>query len=79
MDTRNISCMYQVYHQYGGVMFKSAWETKGPWSDCIKADINVCSLGSIDPLNKAAWRLVIRNTSCLLPTQATGTPGANEN
>ena len=48
------------------------------WSDCVKADMNVCNLGGIDPQNRTAWRSGIRSISCLLPTPATGIPAADE-
>ena len=48
------------------------------WSDCVRADMNVCSLGGIDPQNQTAWRSGIRSISHLLPTPATGTPTADE-
>ena len=51
---------------------------KRAWSDCVKADMNVCSLDGIDPQNRAAWRSDIRNTSRLLPASATGTSAADE-
>ena len=49
------------------------------WSDCVKADMNVFSLGGIDPQKGAAWRSGIRSTSRLLPTPATGFLDADEN
>ena len=30
---------------------------KKTWSECVKADMKMCSLGSINPLNKEAWGL----------------------
>ena len=48
------------------------------WSDCVRADMSVCSLGGIDPQNRTAWRSGIRSSSSLLPTPATGTPAAGE-
>ena len=48
------------------------------WSDFVKADMNVCSLGGIDPQNRAAWRSGIRSISHLSPTAATGTLTADE-
>ena len=47
-------------------------------SDCVKADMNVCSLAGIDPQNRAAWGPGIRSTTRLLPTPATGTPEPDE-
>ena len=40
--------------------------------DCVKADMNACSIGGIDPQNRTAWRSGIRRVSRLLPTSATG-------
>ena len=57
--------------------FKSVRETM-TWSDCVKADMNACSLGGIDPQNRTAWRSGIRSISRLLPTPATGTTAAVE-
>ena len=28
---------------------------KKTWSECVKTDMKMCSLGSIDPLNREAW------------------------
>ena len=43
------------------------------WSDCVKADMNACSIGGIDPQNKTVLRSGIRIVSPLLPVPATGT------
>ena len=48
------------------------------WSDCVRADMKVCSLGGIDPQNREAWRSGVRRSSRLLPTPVTGTPAAVE-
>ena len=36
------------------------------WSDCVMADMNVCSLGGIDPQYRTAWRSGIRSYSIQL-------------
>ena len=51
---------------------------KKTWSDCVKTDMKMCSLGSIDPLNREAWGLGVRHSSHLLPTPVPGTPAAVE-
>ena len=51
---------------------------KKTWSECVKADMKMCSLGSIDPLNREAWGLGVRHSSHLLPTPVPGTPAAVE-
>ena len=48
------------------------------WSECVKADMKMCSLGSINSLNREAWGLVVRDSSHLLPTKVPGTPAAVE-
>ena len=48
------------------------------WSECVKTDMKMCSLGSIDPLNREAWGLGVRHSSHLLPTPVPGTPAAVE-
>ena len=39
----------------------------GAWSECVKADMKKCSLGSIHPLNRKTWSLGVRHSSHLLP------------
>ena len=51
---------------------------KKTWSECVKADMKMCSLGSVDPLNREAWGLGVRHSSHLLPTPVRGTPAAVE-
>ena len=51
---------------------------KKTWSECVKTDMKMCSLGSIDPLNREAWRLGVRHSSHLLPTPVPGTHAAVE-
>ena len=51
---------------------------KKTWSECVKTDMKMCSLGSIEPLNREAWGLGVRNSSHLLPTPVLGTPAAVE-
>ena len=51
---------------------------KKTWSECVKTDMKMCSLGSIDPLNREAWGLGVRHSSHLLPTPVPGTPAAVE-
>ena len=51
---------------------------KKTWSECVKADMKMCSLGSIDPLNREARGLGVRHSSHLLPTPVLGTPAAVE-
>ena len=48
------------------------------WSDCVKADMNVCSLDGIDQQDRTARKSGIRRISRLLPTPTTGTPAADE-
>ena len=49
---------------------------KQTWSECVKADIKMCSL---DPLNREAWGFGVRHSSShLLPTPVPGTPTAIE-
>ena len=52
---------------------------KKTWSECVRADMKMCSLGSIDPLNREAWGLGVRHSSHLLPSPVPGTPAAVEN
>ena len=42
------------------------------WSECVKADVNVCNLEGIDPQNREAWRSGVRRTSQLQLTPGTG-------
>ena len=51
---------------------------KKTWSECVKTDMKICSLGSIDPLNREAWGLCVRHSSHLLPTPVPGTHAAVE-
>ena len=51
---------------------------KKTWSECVKADMKMCSLGSIDPLNRESWGLGVRHSSQLLPTPVPGAPAAVE-
>ena len=44
------------------------------WSDCVRDDLEACSLGGTDPQNRGAWRAGVRRSSRLLSTPATGTP-----
>ena len=48
------------------------------WSECVKANMRMCSLGSIDPLNREVWGMGVRHSSHLLPTPVPGTPTAVE-
>ena len=48
------------------------------WSDCVRDDLEACSLGGTDPQNRGAWRAGVRRSSHLLPTPATGTPAADD-
>ena len=41
---------------------------KKTWSECVKADMRMCSLCSIDPLNREAWGMGVRYSSHLLAT-----------
>ena len=45
---------------------------KKTWSECVKAGMKMCSLGSIDPLNREAWGLGVRHSIHLLPTPVPG-------
>ena len=47
-------------------------------SECVKTDMKMCNLGSINPLNREAWGLGVRHSSHLLPTPVPGTPAAVE-
>ena len=51
---------------------------KKTWSECVRADMKMCGLGSIDPLNREAWGLGVRYSSHLLPTPVPGTLAAVE-
>ena len=51
---------------------------KKTWSMCVKSDMKISSLGSIDPLNREAWGLGVRHSSHLLPTPVPGIPAAVE-
>ena len=51
---------------------------KKTWSECVKADMKMCSLGSIDPLKREAWGLGVRHSNHLLPTPVPGIPAAVE-
>ena len=42
------------------------------WSECVKADVDVCSLAGIDPQNREAWRSGVRRTSQLQLIPGTG-------
>ena len=42
------------------------------WSECVKADVDVCNLEGIDPQNREAWRTGVRRTSQLQLTPGTG-------
>ena len=42
------------------------------WSECVKADVDVCNLEGIDPQNREAWRSGVRRTSHLQLTPGTG-------
>ena len=41
------------------------------WSECVKADVDVCNLEGIDPQNREAWRSGVRRTSQLQLTPGT--------
>ena len=51
---------------------------KKTWSECVKADMKLYSLGSNDPLNREAWGLGVGHFSHLLPTPVPRTPAAVE-
>ena len=42
------------------------------WSECVKADVEVCNLEGIDPQNREAWISGVRRTSQLQLTPGTG-------
>ena len=42
------------------------------WSECVKADVEVCNLEGIDPHNREAWRSGVRRTSQLQLNPGTG-------
>ena len=42
------------------------------WSECVKADVEVCNLEGMDPQNREAWRSGVRRTSQLQLTPGTG-------
>ena len=48
------------------------WKT---WSECVKTDVNECSLAGVDPLYRDAWRASVRH-SLVLPTPWDGTQTA---
>jgi len=69
---RSSSCIKSVTNME--VPCSKAWGRPRPtWSDCVKADMNACSIGGIDPQNRTAWRSCIRSIGRLLTTPATGT------
>ena len=41
------------------------------WSECVKADVDVCCLEGINPQNREAWRSGVRRTSQLQLTPGT--------
>ncbi|CAH1266594.1 Hypp3432 [Branchiostoma lanceolatum] len=45
------------------------------WMECVRKDIKVCGLTSVNPLDRAAWKRGV-TTSRLLPTPVSGTPAA---
>ena len=47
-------------------------------SECVKADMKMCSLGSIDPLNREEWGSGVKHFGHLLPTPVPGTPAEVE-
>ena len=73
---------------YGHVAHASSWTNSitsiaipGPrgrgrprksWSECVKADVDVCNLEGINPQNREAWRSGVRRTSQLQLTPGTG-------
>ena len=50
----------------------------GTWSECVKVNMKICNLDSINPLNREAWGLGVRHSSHMLPTPVPGTPEAKE-
>ena len=42
------------------------------WSECVKADVDVCNLEGIDSQNREVWRSGVRRTSQLQLTPGTG-------
>ena len=42
------------------------------WSECVKADVDVCNLEGIDHQNREAWRSGVRRTSQMQLTPGTG-------
>ena len=42
------------------------------WSECVKADVDVCNLEGIDPQNREDWRSGVRRTSQMQLTPETG-------
>ena len=74
---RSSSCIYSIT----SMTIPSARRRGRPkktWSECVKTDMKMCSLGSIDPLNREAWGLGVRHSRHLLPTPVPGTPAAVE-
>ena len=49
---------------------------KKTWSECLRADIRVWSLGGNDPQNREALRFGVGNSSHLLPTPMPEIPAA---
>ena len=45
---------------------------KKSWSECVKADVDVCNLEGIDPKNREAGISGLRRTSQLQLTPGTG-------
>ena len=69
-DTRTITSM-MIPSARRGIPKKTG-------SVCVQADMKICCLDSIDPLNRAVWGLGVRHPSHLLPTPVPGTPAAVE-
>ena len=60
---------------YGHVVCASSWTNtstsiaipgrgrpRKSWSECVKADVDVCNLEGIDPQNREAWRSGVRTS-----------------
>ena len=56
---------------------KRAGGQRKTWAACVKNDIKMCNLASVDTQDRDAWRAGVRR-SRLLPTPVTGNPAAEE-
>ena len=78
----NVTCFSSYTNSITSIMIPNARRRGTPkhtWAECVKAYMKICSLDSIDPLNREAWGSDVRHSSHLLPTPVTGIPTSVEN